>query len=57
MEGIKLLYNGGLKYKMILIKNADVYAPRHIGISDILICGEKILPLKHLLKTMKKLRD
>ena len=25
-----------------LIKNADVYAPEHIGIRDILIVGEKI---------------
>ena len=25
-----------------LIKNADVYAPEHLGKRDILICGEKI---------------
>lgn len=25
-----------------LIKNADVYAPEHLGVRDILICGEKI---------------
>ena len=27
---------------MLLIKNADVYAPEHIGKKDILICGEHI---------------
>lgn len=37
----------GIKYArgdtiMILIKNADVYTPEHIGISDVLIAGRKI---------------
>ena len=27
---------------MILIKNIDVYGPDHVGVQDILICGEKI---------------
>lgn len=27
---------------MILIKNADVYAPEHLGIKDVLICGAQI---------------
>ena len=27
---------------MILIKNADVYAPEHLGIRDVLICGAQI---------------
>ena len=27
---------------MLLIKNADVYAPEHMGKKDILICGEHI---------------
>jgi beta-aspartyl-dipeptidase (metallo-type) len=27
---------------MILIKNIDVYGPRHVGIRDVLICGEKV---------------
>ena len=26
---------------MILIKNADVYAPEHMGIKDVLICGSQ----------------
>lgn len=31
---------------MILIKNADIYQPEHIGINDILIGGEKILAIQ-----------
>lgn len=31
---------------MILIKNADIYAPEHIGVRDILIGGEKILSIE-----------
>ena len=27
---------------MILIKNADVYAPEHLGIKDVLVCGAQI---------------
>lgn len=27
---------------MILIKNADVYAPQHLGIRDVLVCGAQI---------------
>jgi len=27
---------------MILLKNVDVYSPKHVGAKDILICGEKI---------------
>ncbi len=27
---------------MILIKKADVYAPEHLGIRDVLVCGERI---------------
>ncbi|MBQ5814296.1 MAG: beta-aspartyl-peptidase, partial [Clostridia bacterium] len=27
---------------MKLIKNADIYAPEHLGLKDILICGNKI---------------
>jgi len=27
---------------MILIKNIDLYAPEHVGVKDILICGERI---------------
>ena len=29
-------------WKMILIKHAEVYAPRSIGIKDVLICGGQI---------------
>ncbi|MCR4951936.1 MAG: beta-aspartyl-peptidase, partial [Solobacterium sp.] len=29
-----------------LIKNADVYAPQHEGIRDILICDEKIITVR-----------
>ena len=33
--------------KMIkLIKNADVYAPKHIGMKDLLIAGEKIFAME-----------
>lgn len=31
---------------MILIKNADVYAPRHLGICDLLLGGGKILAIE-----------
>ena len=27
---------------MILLKQADVYAPEHLGIKDVLVCGGKI---------------
>ena len=27
---------------MILIKEADIYAPEHLGIRDVLICGERV---------------
>jgi len=27
---------------MILIKNVDVYSPEHLGVQDILVCGDKI---------------
>lgn len=27
---------------MLLIKNIDVYAPEHLGVKDVLICGEQI---------------
>ncbi|MBE5956366.1 MAG: beta-aspartyl-peptidase [Lachnospiraceae bacterium] len=27
---------------MLLIKNAEVYAPKHLGKKDVLVCGEKI---------------
>lgn len=27
---------------MILLKNADLYAPQHLGINDVLICGDHI---------------
>ena len=33
-----------------LIKNADVYAPDHLGLKDILICGEKIFAMDDSLK-------
>lgn len=51
-----MLHNGGLKCKMILIKNADVYAPRHIGISDILICGERIFAIETSLKEYEQIK-
>ena len=44
------------RFQMLLVKNAEVYAPEYIGKKDILICGEKIelildeianLPLEH----------
>lgn len=28
---------------MILIKNIDIYSPKHLGKKDVLICGEKII--------------
>ncbi len=31
---------------MILIKNADVYTPEHLGIKDILIAGERIVAIQ-----------
>ena len=27
---------------MILFKNADVYAPKHLGRRDVLVCGGRI---------------
>ena len=27
---------------MLLIKNAEVYAPEHLGRKDVLVCNEKI---------------
>lgn len=27
---------------MILVKNIDVYGPEHVGVRDVLVCGEKI---------------
>ena len=27
---------------MLIIKGADVYAPEHLGICDVMVCGGKI---------------
>ena len=33
-----------------LIKNADIYAPQHLGINDILICNRQIVYIGHNLQ-------
>ncbi len=41
---------------MILIKNVDIYSPKHLGKKDVLICGEKIILIEKNMKvkTLKK---
>ncbi len=31
---------------MLLLKNADVFAPRHMGLADVLLSPEKILAVR-----------
>ncbi len=38
---------------MILIRNADIYSPEHIGINDILIGGQKILAIDKKIESNK----
>ncbi len=40
-----------------LVKNADIYAPEHIGKSDILICGDKIEKIVSKLEVYDALSD
>ena len=42
----------------VLIKNIDVYAPKSIGINDILICGNKIIEIgKNLNYSFKNIKE
>lgn len=41
---------------MILIKEADVYAPEHLGIRDVLICGGRIEAIGEQLRPMEGCR-
>jgi len=40
-----------------LIRNADVYTPEHLGIRDILICGDKIAAIEPSLKEYEQVRE
>ena len=40
-----------MKSSLKLIKNADIYAPEHLGINDILVGGEKIMLIELSFRT------